>query len=45
MLNVIVVGSGAGGGTIARELARSGVNVTVIDSGPVVNYRNAFKCY
>lgn len=45
MVNVIVVGSGAGGGTIARELARSGVNVTVIDAGPVVNYRNAFKCY
>ncbi len=45
MLNVIVVGSGAGGSSIARELARNGVNVTIIDRGRIIRSRNAFKCY
>ncbi len=45
MLKVIVVGSGAGGGSIARELARNGVNVIIIDKGPIIRSRNAFKCY
>ncbi len=45
MLNVIVVGSGAGGGSIARELAKNGFNVTIIDKGPIIRSRNSFKCY
>ena len=45
MVNIIVVGSGAGGGSIARELAKNGVNVTIIDKGPIIRSRNAFKCY
>ncbi|BAW31625.1 MAG TPA: GMC family oxidoreductase [Methanothermobacter sp.] len=42
---VIVVGSGAGGATLARELARSDIPVTIIEKGPFVPSKNAFKCY
>ncbi|OPY24695.1 MAG: choline dehydrogenase [Methanobacterium sp. PtaU1.Bin242] len=44
-MNVIVVGSGAGGGTVARELSRAGVNVTIIDKGPLIKPKNAGECY
>ncbi|MGB9844293.1 FAD-dependent oxidoreductase [Methanothermobacter tenebrarum] len=42
---VIVVGSGAGGATIARELAKNGTQVTIIEKGPIVPSKHAFKCY
>lgn len=45
MVNVIVVRSGAGGGIIARELAKNSVNVTIIDKVPIIRSRNSFKCY
>lgn len=45
MMNVIVIGSGAGGGTVARELSRAGVNVTLIDKGPLIKPKNAVECY
>lgn len=45
MVKVIIVGSGAGGGTLARELSKSGVNVTIIDKGPIIKPKNAYKCY
>jgi len=45
MVNVIVVRSGAGGGIIARELAKNSVNVTIIDKVPIIMSRNSFKCY
>jgi len=45
MVNVIVVGSGAGGGSVARELAKNGVNITIIDKGPIIKSRNSFECY
>ena len=31
---VVIIGSGAGGGTLANELAQKGVNVVVIEAGP-----------
>ncbi len=45
MKNVIVVGSGAGGATVARELALKGVSVTLIEKGRRVTTDNAFQCY
>ncbi len=45
MRNVIVVGSGAGGATVARELVLKGINVILIEKGPFVNTENAFKHY
>lgn len=44
-MNVIVVGSGAAGGTVARELAKNGMSVTIIEKGPSINVKNAYKQY
>ncbi len=30
---VVVIGSGAGGGTLSNELAQKGVNVVVLEAG------------
>lgn len=45
MKNVIVVGSGAGGATVARELALKGVSVTLIEKGEYISPDKAFQCY
>jgi choline dehydrogenase-like flavoprotein len=45
MKNVIVVGSGAGGATVARELSIKGINVTIIEKGPYSPTKNAFEHY
>ena len=45
MKNVIVVGSGAGGATVARELSIKGKNVTLIEKGPFTQIKNAFEHY
>ncbi|MCW7080795.1 MAG: FAD-dependent oxidoreductase [Candidatus Methanospirare jalkutatii] len=42
---VVVVGSGAGGATVAKELASAGIDVTLIERGARVEGKNAFKCY
>ncbi|MEL7669101.1 FAD-dependent oxidoreductase [Methanobacterium sp.] len=44
-MKAIVVGSGAGGGAIAKELAKSGISVTVIEKGPSVSTKKAYKHY
>ena len=45
MKNVIVVGSGAGGGTITRQLASKGIDVTLIEKGPFTKIENAYLHY
>ncbi|MHC1610650.1 MAG: FAD-dependent oxidoreductase [Candidatus Methanospirareceae archaeon] len=42
---VIVVGSGAGGATVAKELAAKGVTVRLIEKGPRIEEKDAFKHY
>lgn len=44
-MKAIVVGSGAGGGTIAKELAKSGISVDLIEKGPAINVKKAYKHY
>ena len=44
-MKAVVVGSGAGGGTVARELARAGVSVTLIEKGPSTHTEKAYKYY
>ena len=44
-MKVIVVGSGAGGGTVARELSRTNIDVTILDKGPIIKHNNASSCY
>lgn len=41
--DVVVIGSGAGGGTMAWVLAKHGVNVTVLEAGPNINPAKDFK--
>lgn len=36
--DVVIVGSGASGGTVAYTLARKGVSCLMLDAGPVINY-------
>ncbi len=41
----IVVGSGAGGGTIAKELAARGHDVLLIEKGPAIEEKDAHRFY
>lgn len=45
MKNVIVVGTGAGGATVGRELVKNGVDVTLIEKGPYDTTENSFEHY
>ena len=42
---VIIVGSGAGGAIIARELAKDKIPVTIIEKGPYIDSKDAFNYY
>ena len=42
---VIIVGTGAGGGIIARELAKDDIPVTIIEKGPYIDSKDAFNYY
>jgi choline dehydrogenase-like flavoprotein len=43
--DVVIVGSGAGGGTLAGHLARQGVKVAIVEGGPRVNTRTDFNTH
>ena len=45
MKKVIVVGSGAGGATVARELAINGIDVTLLEKGDNIPADKAHQCY
>ena len=42
---VIIVGTGAGGGILAYELAKNDVTVTIIEKGPYIKSGESFKYY
>jgi choline dehydrogenase-like flavoprotein len=44
-MKIVVVGSGAGGATVARELSKRGIKVTLIDKGPLIKPKKAYKYY
>src|SRR6202048_911551 len=40
---VVVVGSGAGGGTLGNELAQKGVKVVILEAGPSIEMQDFIK--
>jgi choline dehydrogenase-like flavoprotein len=45
IFDVVIVGSGASGGTMAAHLARRGVRVAIVEGGPRVNTRTDFNTH
>jgi choline dehydrogenase-like flavoprotein len=45
VFDVVIVGSGAAGGTLASHLARRGVKVALVEGGPRVNTRTDFNTH
>ena len=43
--DVVIVGSGASGGTLASHLARRGVRVAIVEGGPRINTRTDFNTH
>ena len=41
--DVVVIGSGAGGGTVVQVLTQMGVNVALLEAGPMLNPARDFK--
>ena len=42
---IVIVGTGAGGGILARELSLNGFPVTILEKGPYINSKDAFNYY
>ena len=42
---IVIVGTGAGGGILARELALDGKQVTILEKGPYIKSKDAFNYY
>ncbi|HKW96390.1 MAG TPA: GMC family oxidoreductase [Bryobacteraceae bacterium] len=45
LYDVVIVGSGAAGGTLAGHLARRGVDVAVVEGGPKIDTHTAFNTH
>ncbi len=45
VFDVVIVGSGAAGGTLAAHLARAGADVALVEGGPKVNTRTDFNTH
>ena len=45
MFDVVIVGSGAAGGTLAAHLAKRGARVAIVEGGPRVNTRTDFNTH
>ena len=43
--DVVVIGSGAGGGTTVNVLTKLGMKVTLLEAGPMVTPHKDFKVY
>ena len=41
----VIIGTGAGGAIIARELAQNDLPVTIIEKGPFIESKDAFEYY
>lgn len=41
----VIVGTGAGGGLLARELAKNGKKVVILEKGPYIDSKDAFNYY
>lgn len=42
---IAIVGTGAGGGLLARELAKKGIEVTIFEKGPYIDSKDAYNYY
>src|SRR6201992_795151 len=43
VFDVCIIGSGAGGGTAAKVLTEGGLNVVMLEAGPLLNPRKDYK--
>lgn len=41
----VIIGTGAGGAILARELAKNGLPVTILEKGPYIKSKDAFNYY
>ena len=41
----VIIGTGAGGAIIARELAKNNLPVTILEKGPYIKSKDAFNYY
>ena len=42
---IVIAGTGAGGGILASELAKNGIDVTILEKGPYTHSKDAFNYY